>query len=385
MTAYVDLTALFGSEVVKGIVPTLLGDAKGLPEGTKECFETIAASSREAAVANDRDTRIVIARADDSRVKNACVAIDKGMRPVQIKGATSAYEKGDSIIAFQPGIIVAGTRALVERALSQSGPTNIEGLSLNTDEVLTIQSTEGYRGTLTLSNERFRLAGEGLLETEDMAKKLQEMGQIELAHSSQLLGAAGAEVPPAFKSLLDRFTKAVTIARDGRKLSVVFELREPPADQARDIGTMATLSVLAVRKYIANAKQAEARNVLGLLSRSYITWWEADSAPVRGKKAGAKKLVSFPATPRTIPKGETYASTEADWKAWQPLHFAMTTPQYFQYEIKAAKDGKSAEVIAHGDLNGDGKPSTFKLQLKVQGPDNRLTPSPSIEEIDSDE
>jgi hypothetical protein len=63
----------------------------------------------------------------------------------------------------------------------------------------------------------------------------------------------------------------------------------------------------------------------------------------------------------------------------------MATPQYYQYEIKAAKDGESAEILARGDLNGDGKTSQFKIVVKVERPSNRLVAVPSIEETDPDE
>jgi hypothetical protein len=89
--------------------------------------------------------------------------------------------------------------------------------------------------------------------------------------------------------------------------------------------------------------------------------------------------------PKAVPRGQKYQSSSADWKAWAPLRFEMTEPQYYQYEIRAAKDGESAEIIARGDLNGDGKASELKLLVKVERPSNRIRVSPSIHEIDPDE
>ena len=98
-----------------------------------------------------------------------------------------------------------------------------------------------------------------------------------------------------------------------------------------------------------------------------------------------RKLVSFPPVPKTVPKGVKYQSSASDWRPWAPLHFSMEVPQYYQYEIKAAKDGQSAEILARGDLNGDGKTSLFKLRLTVERGSDRLTTSTSIEELDPEE
>ena len=64
-----------------------------------------------------------------------------------------------------------------------------------------------------------------------------------------------------------------------------------------------------------------------------------------------------------------------DWKAWAPIHFAFTEPQYFQYEVVAAKDGKSAEIIARGDLNGDGKSSLYRIKIELDPKTGLLTAS----------
>ena len=61
----------------------------------------------------------------------------------------------------------------------------------------------------------------------------------------------------------------------------------------------------------------------------------------------------------------------------------MDAAQYFQYEVRAAKDGQSAEVLARGDLNGDGKTSLFRLKLQVKG--DRLDVAPKLEETDPEE
>ena len=51
--------------------------------------------------------------------------------------------------------------------------------------------------------------------------------------------------------------------------------------------------------------------------------------------------------------------------AWAKIGFSIQEPQYYQYEVVAAKDGKSADVIARGDLDADGELSTFRVKLTL--------------------
>ena len=96
-----------------------------------------------------------------------------------------------------------------------------------------------------------------------------------------------------------------------------------------------------------------------------------------------KKLITVGPVPKTVPKGIKYQSSHADWRPWEKLRFEMTLPQYFQYEIKLSKDAKGVDIVAHGDLNGDGKTSEFVLHIEKKG--ERLLVSPSIAEKDPDE
>jgi hypothetical protein len=54
-------------------------------------------------------------------------------------------------------------------------------------------------------------------------------------------------------------------------------------------------------------------------------------------------------------------------------------PTYFQYDYRA--DATSFEVIAHGDLNGDGKPSTLILRGKVEN--GRVVLADDLEVVDA--
>jgi len=53
--------------------------------------------------------------------------------------------------------------------------------------------------------------------------------------------------------------------------------------------------------------------------------------------------------------------------------------------VIAAKDGKSVEILARGDLNGDGKTSLFRQRIQVDPVKRTLTVAAKLEEIDPDE
>src|SRR5262249_30172574 len=122
-------------------------------------------------------------------------------------------------------------------------------------------------------------------------------------------------------------------------------------------------AVASVRRYLAQAKLAEARAVTESIAKSYAE--AVNVTPPPGKPMPKKKLVSLPAVPQTVPRGTRYQSAPGDWTAWDAIHFSMGGPQYYQYEVVAAKDGQSADVIARGDLNGDGKTSEIKRTIHV--------------------
>lgn len=137
------------------------------------------------------------------------------------------------------------------------------------------------------------------------------------------------------------------------------------------LGIFAALAIFGVRKYIANAKTAEARNTIGQIARDAAASYERD-----GKLCPS---ASSP-VPATVPRGTKYQSTPTDWQAdkatnagFACLHFSMADPQYYQYDYKSTPSGFI--VIARGDLNGDGVQSLFELQGHVSGGSINVAPN----------
>jgi hypothetical protein len=178
-------------------------------------------------------------------------------------------------------------------------------------------------------------------------------------------------------ALVDHLTHAFQLTRHGGHLAASFDLVEAVVDQARDLGAAGALAVFALRRYLADAKTAEAKNSLGAIAKGYAAWYARDD--VRPAK---RKLVSLPAVPRDVPRAQKYQSTPADWKAWEPIGFSLEAPQYYQYEVRAAKDGDSADLIARGDLDGDGKESEFRIHIAIDRKQGRLVTDPQITERD---
>lgn len=169
------------------------------------------------------------------------------------------------------------------------------------------------------------------------------------------------------------------------------------------VGVLAVLAVYGVRKYIANAKTAEARNSLGQIGKDAVTAFEGEhmSAAVltEGQQTAILRsmcqtgsVASVPATVASV-KAMKYQSSKADWSnatdvaantGWPCLRFEMTAPQYYMYTYGA--NGTTAggfSTTATGDLNGDSITSVFTLAGSIENA--RLKLAPSIGEVSPDE
>ncbi|MDB4942330.1 MAG: hypothetical protein JWP97_1864 [Labilithrix sp.] len=170
------------------------------------------------------------------------------------------------------------------------------------------------------------------------------------------------------------------------------------------VGVLAVLAVYGVRKYIANAKTAEAKNSLGQIGKDAVTAFEGEKMaaavlPTAGttgvlRQLCAKAANSVPAAKTSI-QGQKYQSSKADWSpktdvatnaGFPCLKFEMTAPQYYMYNYTstgASTDGDTFTATAQGDLNGDGTTSTFSQLGTIQ--EGRLTVAPSIGEVSPEE
>lgn len=138
------------------------------------------------------------------------------------------------------------------------------------------------------------------------------------------------------------------------------------------VGVLAVLAAYGVRKYIANAKSAEALVSLGTIGRDAATAYESE----RHHAASGLKAFCPPASapvPASIAAvaGKKYQLTSAEWNVDQLarsgfacLTFTIDAPQYYQYAYTATVSGNPGDSFvgtANGDLDGDGVESTFQI------------------------
>jgi hypothetical protein len=374
-TLYADTSTLLHSELMSGLLPAVMtqaGDA--VNDAERGCLSALVEHSHELILAAGERSGLAVLSLGAEGVKaarSACVGSVLAAEPATVKGATEAYRVGrGDVIAVMPGVALYGSQPLVETALEPGAkPTPLPPhFKLLTDQQLAFGFDKADKGisatgTLGTSATRFLLAGVLRLPSEASAEQLDKqiaMGRAQADSLLQSLGGAG----------LGRLLKAADIKRRGSSFDVRFELAGSPAQQAQDLGTLAALGVSGARKYVTSAKAAEAKATLKQITKLYqATLNEADVA----KPKKPKKLISMPAVPASIPRGAKYQSTAEDWKAWAPIQFKLEQPQYFQYEVVAAKDGKSAEILARGDLDGDGQASLYRLKVQLDPKTGQIT------------
>lgn len=168
------------------------------------------------------------------------------------------------------------------------------------------------------------------------------------------------------------------------------------------VGVLAVLAVYGVRKYIASAKTAEAKNSLGQIGKDAVTAFEGERMTNTVLSEGSSTAViremcqsasaKIPTALASV-KGMKYQSSKADWSntndvknnaGFPCLKYEMTQPQYFMYDYKANGTGTGDfSTTAEGDLNGDAAGSTFTLLGSIVS--GRLLLAPSIGEVSPEE
>jgi len=129
------------------------------------------------------------------------------------------------------------------------------------------------------------------------------------------------------------------------------------------IAVFVVLAMVGVRRYVKVAKTAEALNSVSSIARTAASEYDANEKLCRS--------ASHPVpTSMSLVSGKKYQSQPSDWNSDPPdtgfkcLNFEIGTPQYYQYDYKLSSPD-SFEAIAHGDLDGNGVSSEFKLGGRV--------------------
>jgi type IV pilus assembly protein PilA len=168
------------------------------------------------------------------------------------------------------------------------------------------------------------------------------------------------------------------------------------------IGVLAVLAVYGVRKYLANAKTAEARNSLGQLAKDAASAVEREKGTTALLAAGGTSTLMrqfclsalIVPSPQSLISGQKYQSVKGDWNSgdsvtgWKCLKFSIEEPQYFAYIYMTAANGVDGNTggftaDAYGDLNGDGAYSTFSVQGTAYS--GAIAISPNVQETNPEE
>jgi type IV pilus assembly protein PilA len=170
------------------------------------------------------------------------------------------------------------------------------------------------------------------------------------------------------------------------------------------VGILAVLAAYGVRKYLANAKTAEARASLGQMAKDEAAAYERESMgatvlAVKTTAAMSRRLclsasATVPAAAVSI-QGRKYQSKVADWNADEAgnsgfacLKFSIDNPQYYMYSyvMTGAGTGVGDSFVgaAQGDLNGDGVLSLFSITGAI-GTHNVLNIAPNLLEVRPEE
>ena len=170
------------------------------------------------------------------------------------------------------------------------------------------------------------------------------------------------------------------------------------------VGVLAALAVYGVRKYLLNAKTAEARNSIGQMAKDAKTAYEREAMdttvlPVGGSAAVSNAIcdsasASIPAAIGSV-AGKKYQSNPTEWtvdqgaspiKGFACLKFSMSDPQYYMYSYTRTGGGQgSFTVQANGDLDGNTVASTFSLTGAVDPTSKVLLVAPNIAETNPEE
>lgn len=382
LALYADMDSLMHTDLFAGLVPGILENSEEfLKSAQKDCLLVLSKQTREMLAGVDPHGGVLSLLLGPEGVKaarGACVGSLFPVERVTVAGADEAYGLSRrDVMVVQPGVILLGDKQLIEKVLAAKAPIALPAaLTLRDDQQLAFRvklNEFAGGGVMHVSPARFRLALEVDVNDDNVAAMVDYKSK-QLRDEARKFAGQRTDLP------LAKLVDAVDVQRQGKHFTGTFELRDSVESQAHDLGVLVGLSVYGVRRYIQNAKTAEVRNTLGAIVLAFDASLHEPKEP--GKKPALSKLISLPAVPSTIPRGVKYQASADDWKAWAPIRFSMADPQYFQYEVLAAKDGKSAEIIGRGDLDGNGKSSVYRLKVVLDTKTGVMRAEEVIDETD---
>jgi len=156
------------------------------------------------------------------------------------------------------------------------------------------------------------------------------------------------------------------------------------------IGVLAALAIYGVSQYLRHAKTAEATTNLAAIKTGALASFDREVQVTAGSGTYDHRFclpastlpTAPPAAQRVTADFTTGSATNDVNNGWICLKFQVSGPVYYSYSytsggLQSTKDAKFT-AVATGDLNGDGKTSTFTLNGGLDTNGNPLVTPPTI-------
>jgi type II secretory pathway pseudopilin PulG len=126
-------------------------------------------------------------------------------------------------------------------------------------------------------------------------------------------------------------------------------------------GVLAAVAIPAYVKYTRRSYTVEAAMNLRVMYDGAVSYYVGEHSDSSGAILARQFPPSAPPTPTSIPAGlkHTPVPTEFETPEWMALSFAVRDPYWYQYSFNSSNSGTVGTMLAQGDLDGDGLPSTF--------------------------
>lgn len=340
------------------------------------------------------DVTLAHVRADDAAVLRCAASLLDG-KPSRLEGAPAVrFVSGETpgVAVVASGVTIIGTENHVSAALgalrahATALPEPARALDLGPAAVVSFSvSGAGYggissgSGVIEMDASHVALRAVAGFPSAAEASAFAAQAHTGISGASLELGAAPGGAGEALRDYLTR----IHIDTDGPRVRGGLELQGGAQAQTQLVSTLSAVGIYAVRRYLTQAKLAEAKNTVSAIARDLAAYMEM--ADARGKHP-ARFPPSAPPTPAQVPSGNKFRPDASTWShpTWKAIHFEMEMPMYYSYEIITSKDGRTATVRAHGDLNGDGKLSTIERAVTL-AKDGSVTVAPKLELKDESE
>jgi hypothetical protein len=304
---------------------------------------------------------------------DAVLACIRGVAPGaerQDKGADRGFAWGRTSAVIHQGLLVVGTgRSFQDVTLDVPAPGSplLDKVAPAANQLLRISvDAKALPGApadavdLTMTSTDTEMSIEALVRASNDAAagelEKRARGMIEQLESMK----EAATLPP------------MKVSRDGDVVRFVVSKKGDATEQAGVLGTTSAIAIYGIRRYLQNAKLAEAKNTVSAIARSIVAWSESESVDAKGNPMPRHRCPPSAApVPKDIPAGRKYQSSDADWGGtWHDIRFMMTSPQYYRYRIDSSPDAMKCSVVAEGDLDANGKTSKVSLGVSFDAQGN---------------